>query len=193
MTIVIYLQALSLAPNHVKALANRERTACIVDDIDGTSLSNIDKKRDSLAIISDSNPALRRTKSEAYILNIYHTVAIEGNSMTLAETRSVLETRMAVPGKTIDEHNEILGMDLAMKYLNSTLVNRIGKITIKDILELHKRVMGAVDPVEAGTFRKTQVYVGSHVPPGPDQIMLLVTKFIDWLNSDIALDMHPVR
>lgn len=44
--------------------------------------------------------------------------------MTLAQTRSVLETRMAVSGHSVDEHNEILGLDAALKYINATLVNR---------------------------------------------------------------------
>lgn len=44
--------------------------------------------------------------------------------MTLAQTRSVIETRMAVSGKSIDEHNEILGLDAALKYINASLVQR---------------------------------------------------------------------
>ena len=44
--------------------------------------------------------------------------------MTLSQTRSILETRMAVGGKSVVEHNEILGLDAAMKFINSTLVNR---------------------------------------------------------------------
>jgi Fic family protein len=56
--------------------------------------------------------------------HIYHTVGIEGNTMTLSQTRSIVETRMAVAGKSIMEHNEILGLDAAMKYINATLVNR---------------------------------------------------------------------
>ncbi len=65
-----------------------------------------------------------RAKKEAYIQNIYHSVGIEGNTMTLTETRTILETRMAVGGKSIDEHNEILGLDAAMKFINASLVNK---------------------------------------------------------------------
>jgi Fic family protein len=60
-------------------------------------------------------------------------------------------------------------------------------------LEIHKRVIGHVDPVEAGLFRRSQVYVGEHVPPPPSRLEHLVHKFIDWLNSYEALALHPVR
>ena len=44
--------------------------------------------------------------------------------MTLSQTRSIVETQMAIGGKSIFEHNEILGLDAALKYINATLVNR---------------------------------------------------------------------
>lgn len=55
------------------------------------------------------------------------------------------------------EHNEILGLDLALKYINMTLVHRVGRITLHDILEIHRRVLGHVDPIQAGQLRTTQV------------------------------------
>lgn len=113
--------------------------------------------------------------------------------MTLAQTRSILETRMAIGGKSIDEHNEILGLDAAMKYINASLVNRNDFITLKDILEVHKRVLGNVDPIEGGEYRRTQVYVGGHIPPGPGDLAILMHRFEQWLNSDQAISMHPIK
>ncbi|XP_012261018.2 protein adenylyltransferase Fic isoform X2 [Athalia rosae] len=188
-----YVRALTYQPNHEGALANRQRTARVVDELDRRMLRRIDEKRDALSVIPDNDAALRRAKKEAYFQHIYHTVGIEGNTMNLAQTRAIVETRTAVAGKSIDEHNEILGLDAAMKYINATLVNRVGSISIKDILEIHKRVLGHVDPVESGQFRRTQVYVGGHVPPGPGDIHMLMEQFSLWLNSERAVRMHPVR
>lgn len=111
-------------PAYSDALVNRERTADIVADIDKKRLMELDRKRDALSAIHESNSALRRAKKESYFQHIYHSVGIEGNTMSLAETRSILETRMAIGGKSIDEHNEILGLDAALKYINATLVNK---------------------------------------------------------------------
>merc|ERR1719342_1347962 len=89
------------------------------------------------------------------------------------------------------EHNEILGMESALNFINKTLIDKYGDITLQDILEIHRRVIGNVDPVEAGIFRRTQVYVSNHQPPPPSLLSILMTKFISWLNSSSGL--HPVR
>lgn len=189
----LYARALATVPDHPVALAHRRRTANLVETLDRNSLQKIEEKRHALSIIPDSSAAFRRAKKEAYFQHVYHTVGIEGNTMTLQQTRSILETKLAVAGKSIDEHNEILGLDAAMKYINSTLIHRIGEITVEDIIEIHRRVLGYVDPTEGGFFRRTQVYVGGHIPPGPMFINLLMDQFLKWLNSDDALEMHPVR
>uniref|UniRef100_A0A1B0C7A9 Protein adenylyltransferase Fic n=1 Tax=Glossina palpalis gambiensis TaxID=67801 RepID=A0A1B0C7A9_9MUSC len=187
-----YYQALIINPSNTEALTNRLRTAAIVQTLDETRLTELDRKRDALSAIHEANAALRRAKKEAYFQHIYHSVGIEGNTMTLAQTRSILETRTAIDGKSIDEHNEILGLDLAMKYINASLVNKM-VITLADILEIHRRVLGHVDPVEGGEFRRSQVYVGGHVPPGPGDLSILMRHFENWLNSEQALNLHPIK
>ncbi|XP_035908539.1 protein adenylyltransferase Fic [Anopheles stephensi] len=188
-----YTQALTVNPYYSDALANRQRTAQIVEQMDAKRFEALDRKRDALSSVHASNMALKRAEKEAYIQHIYHSVGIEGNTMSLAQTRSILETRMAVDGKSIDEHNEILGLDAALKYINATLVNKNDYITLKDILEIHRRVLGHVDPIEGGEFRRTQVYVGGHIPPGPGDLAILMGRFENWLNSEQVFLMHPVK
>jgi len=179
---------------HTRALQNRKRTAVLVDQIDSNVLKIIDKKKASLQRINTKNAAYRRAKEEAYIQHVHHTVAIEGNTLTLVQTRSILETRLAVGGKSVIEHNEVLGLDAALKYINQTLVDRLsGEIRMQDIVEIHRRVIGYSDPLEAGMFRRTQVFVGDHIPPHADHIEVLMKSFISWLNSPEAIGMHPVR
>ena len=189
----LYCRALTYSPEHSKALENRERTMPVVEEIDQNLFNRIDRKRDFLVQVPDSNPGLKRMKQESYYRHVHHTTAIEGNTFTLAQTRAVVENRMAIAGKSIMEHNEIIGLDAALSYVNNTLVQRIGAITVDDILEIHKRVLGYVDPVEAGRFRTTQVYVGEFVPPEASEIDRLMNEFIEWLNSDLAFELHPIE
>jgi hypothetical protein len=117
-----YIHALTYESNHEGALINSHRTARVVEELDRIMLRHMDEKRNTLSMIPDNNVALIHAK-KAYFHHIYHTVGIEGDTMNLAQTRAIVETRIAVDGKSIDEHNEILGLDAAMKYINATLVN----------------------------------------------------------------------
>jgi len=56
---------------------------------------------------------------------------MEGNTFTLSQTRSFVETHIVIAGKSVMEHNEILGMEAALNFLNSSLIKRIGAITVK--------------------------------------------------------------
>lgn len=189
----MYSKALVFSPQHKRALLNRHRTLPLVEEIDQMTFNRVDMKRDMLIAIPPTHPGLRRMKKESYFQHIHHTTAIEGNTFTLSQTRSIVETRVAIGGKSIIEHNEILGLDAALSYINSTLVQRIGAITKHDILEIHRRVLGFVDPVEAGSFRNTQVFVGDFIPPPAGDVPGLMDAFIEWLNGEEALGLHPIE
>ena len=153
----LYCRAVVSSPSHTKAVANRQRTLPLVAELDRRERRRIDEKRAAIMAVSDAHAGLRRMKLESYFSHIYHTVAIEGNTFTLSQTRSLVETRMAIGGKSLVEHNEILGLEAALKYVNATLVHRIGELTVDDVLSIHKRVLGFVDPLGAGLIRTTQV------------------------------------
>lgn len=87
----------------------------------------------------------------------------------------------------------MIGVDAAMKYLNTTLLSRVGSVTITDILEIHRRVLGYVDPVEAGRVRTNQVFVGHHIPPHPQDLDKHLQELVQWLNSEEAMNLHPVE
>ncbi len=189
----MYCRALMSSPKHTKALTNRKRTLPLVEEIDQNYFNLLDRKRDLLMKVPENHPGVRRMMKESYYRHIYHTTAIEGNTFTLSQTRSVVENRLAIAGKSIMEHNEILGMDAAFTFINNSLTHRIGALTIQDIKDIHRRVLGFVDPIEAGTFRTTQVFVGDYVPPSAKEVEALMSDFVDWLNSEDALSLHPIE
>lgn len=189
----LYTRALAVSPGNSRAMANRGRTLPKVRQLDQEMLDKIDNKRDELFRIPKGSLAMKRAITEAYYKHIYHSNAIEGNTMTLSMTRAVVETRMAVPGKSILEHNEVLGLDEALKFINGTLLQKQEKITVDDILEIHRRVLGHAHPLEAGRFRNTQVFVGDHVPPGPMEVEKHMNEFNDWLLSREPEILHPIE
>ena len=70
---------------------------------------------------------------------------------------------------------------------------QIGQLTLKDLLDIHLRVLGFADPTQAGRFRNTQVFVGEFTPPNPLDVPVLMKEFISWLNSDEQQTMHPIE
>ena len=54
-------------------------------------------------------------------------------------------------------------------------------------------MLGFVDPIGAGHYRTTQVFVGEFMPPPPSDVKELVDEFIDWINSEDALNLHPIE
>ncbi|KAI7813273.1 protein adenylyltransferase FICD [Triplophysa rosa] len=189
----LYTKALAISPCNEKALVSRDRTLPLVEEIDQRYFGIIDGKVRRLMSIPKGNSALCRVMEETYYHHIYHTVAIEGNTLTLSEIRHIIETRYAVPGKSLQEQNEVIGVDAAMKYINTTLLSRAKDITVDDILEIHRRVLGYVDPIEAGRFRTTQVFVGHHIPPHPHDLDKHMQELVQWLNSEETLHLHPVE
>lgn len=188
----LYRKALSYDPNHSEALVRRLKALPVVEQLDAAMLKEIHAKKNYFRSIPRHSSALRRALRESYFAHVYHTVAMEGNTMSLHQTRSILETHMAVAGKSIVEHNEILGMDAALRFLNQSLVN-VHAISLQDILEIHHRVLGFVDPEEAGRLRRTQVFVGSFTPVPPEEVLPQMTEFINWLNDEETLRLDPVE
>jgi Fic family protein len=189
-----YTRALVKQPDNHRALELKKRTLPLVEEIDQKYFHLIDNLLKEFYRIPDTNPYLRRAKRDAYYSHIYHSNGIEGNTLNLRETRYIVETRMAIAGKSLIEHQEVLGLDLALQYVNSTLVNRLGSITREDILEIHRRFFGYVDPIQAGQLRTHQVYVGSFTPPSADEVPDYLDDFIKWLNSlEDTRDLHAIE
>lgn len=189
----LYVRVLTLCPNHSRALINRNRTMPLVKTMDHQELERIDRKKIGLMTKNHNHSAMKRIKKEVYFLHLHHTLALEGNTMSPAETRTVVETKTVIPGKSIMEHNEILGVESAFKYINKNLVNLSDQLTLLDILEIHKRILGHVDPLSAGTFRQNQVFVGDHTPPPGSEAEYLMEQFVEWLHSNNIQLLHPVE
>ncbi|KAG7256511.1 hypothetical protein CRUP_032262 [Coryphaenoides rupestris] len=189
----LYTKALALSPCNERALVSRDRTLPLVEEIDQRHFGVIDSKVRRLMSIPKGNSVLRRVMEETYYHHIYHTVAIEGNTLTLSEIRHIIETRYAVPGKSLREQSEAIGVDAAMKYINTTLLSQAGAIAVTDIQEIHRRVLGYTDPVEAGRLRTSQVFVGHHIPPHPQDLLRHMEELVQWLNSEDVLQLHPVK
>lgn len=115
----------------------------------------------------------------------YNSNAIEGNSLTLQETKLVLEEGITIGGKTLREHFETMNHQEAIYFIEE-LAGKNNKITSKDILDVHRLVLNNIEREYAGRFRIGGVRIGgaNFVPPNAQKVPDLTDELIDWYNSD---------
>ncbi|KAF5302685.1 hypothetical protein FQA39_LY10181 [Lamprigera yunnana] len=79
----LYSKALVYSPDHKAPLINRKRTAYVVNKLDLEIFKIIGEKRDLLKMKQKSSPNYAFMKLHAYYLHTYHTVGIEGNTLSV--------------------------------------------------------------------------------------------------------------
>jgi Fic family protein len=128
--------------------------------------------------------AIKRLKEAILIDWIYNSNAIEGSTITLQETRLILETGLTVGGKTLREHFEVINHKEAILYVED-LVKDPQPITAFHVRQIHKLIMANIDDENAGNFRKPQVRITGAViiPPEAWKNPNLMAEWIDWVAS----------
>ncbi|GMO55676.1 MAG: Fic family protein [Termitinemataceae bacterium] len=108
----------------------------------------------------------------------YTSNALEGNSLSESETKVIIEDGITIGGKTIREHNEVLGHSEAYTMLE--LLAKNTTITEENILELHRLFYYRIDEKKAGVYRQEQVFISGtdYLPPPYQEIQKLMKDFI---------------
>ena len=115
----------------------------------------------------------------------YNSNRIEGNTLTLHETRMLLEDGITVGGKSLNEHLEIVNHREAIHYIE-TLVAPDYKLSEKDILDVHALVLNKIQKDYAGRFRTGGVRIGgaNFLPPNALKVPDLIADLIEWENAE---------
>ncbi|GAC1668739.1 MAG: Fic family protein [Ktedonobacteraceae bacterium] len=151
-------------------------------------IANKKKKLDAYRPLSPD--IVQRLHGDFRVLFTYNSNAIEGNTLTLAETQMVLEYGMTVEGHPLREYLETTNHAEAFDFLD-TLIST--QISLETVLKIHALVMDKIMK-EAGQLRTVQVYIrGSHhTPPPARDVSLYMMQWVRWLNSDDALRYDPI-
>lgn len=115
----------------------------------------------------------------------YTSNAIEGNTLSRAETALIVEKGLTVEGKTLTEHLEAVNHAQALDYI-ATLSNlKRARLTHKHLLELHRLILQKIDDANAGRYRSVPVRIaGSRaIMPNPMKVPRLMDDFITWLTK----------
>ena len=81
--------------------------------------------------------AVRRLREQLIMEWIYNSNAIEGNTLTLQETKLILETGLTIGGKSLREHFEVLNHKEAIDYVESLVADR-SPVTPFHVRQIHE-------------------------------------------------------
>jgi len=149
-------------------------------------LQRLKAKKEQLAKLRPlPQAALKRLKSELAIEWTYNSNAIEGNTLTLQETRMVLEQGVTVKGKNLREHFEAKNHEKAIRFVEE-LARPGYTLSQRDILTVHGLVLENIETEFAGRFRNGQVRIlgANFIPPNFIRIHELVKKLVEYVNRN---------
>ncbi len=121
----------------------------------------------------------------------YNTNAIEGSTLTLSETKVVLEG-ITIGGKSVLEHLEAINHKEAIIFLEE-LVTEESQLTEWDVKSIHAIILKQINDEYAGKYRNSNVIIGgaTHVPPKYEELDTLMEKLIYDFNHSWN-KYHPV-
>ena len=139
----------------------------------------------------------KQFQSDALVRTIHHGTHIEGNDLTLYQTKKILEgAEVYARARDIQE---------VVNYRNvTTLLDEFaakrGGYDPDMLLDIHRvTVDRIIVPEKVGVFRNTEVVIKEEgtgrvifSPPPSHEVPFLVQDYFEWLNSPEALEVHPI-
>lgn len=118
--------------------------------------------------------------------------ALEGNTLTISETKVVLEDGLTIGGRPLRDLYETVGHGKAYEYMFSLLKSR--SISTSDALAMHRMFYKDIDEQNAGALRDHPIFVtgSDHVFPEPSEIPMLMHELDEWIARDRE-KYHPVE
>lgn len=118
----------------------------------------------------------------------YNSTTIEGNTLTLIETKAVIEDKIAIGGKSLREIYEVVNHNKAFDYVKQSIEKQeeLDEEKVKDIHEiLTENIM------QGGIYRNTDVAItgATHTPPTPNEMYKQLKFFYD----DLKINQEKIN
>ncbi|PCI73258.1 cell filamentation protein Fic [Candidatus Dependentiae bacterium] len=153
-------------------------------------LKEIDQLKKEISEIRPLDEYMCKQIKEYFRIGLtYSSNALEGNSLTISETKVVLEEGITIGGKPLRDHLEAVGHSQAYDFLYNCIQNKTFSEGI--IQKLHYIFYHRIDVKHAGIYRSVQAYItgSKHALPLPKEISQLMSLFIQKYKNQ---EEHPV-
>ena len=174
-------------------------------------LNRIDRLKYELDALRPLPPdVLARVEQKLRIESNYHSNAVEGNSLTLGETRSLILHGLTARGKPMRDHLDIQGHDQAVKAIEQAARNE-DQLTEVFIRNLHRVLLKepyeneaitpdgrrTTRPITPGEYKTTPNNVltstgETYYFAPPEQVKPAMSDLIDWYRTQEAEREHPI-
>lgn len=159
--------------------------------------SQLLKKLDTLKAKLDSrrplSPEVLKNLHEDLVLRwTFNSNAIEGNTLTLQETKVVLEG-ITIGGKLLREHFEAINHKEAILFIEE-LAKKDEPLSEYNIKQIHSLILKNIDDANKGSYRTTNVIISGamHKPPQGFEVPSKMENFIkEYENKKQTL--HPIE
>jgi Fic family protein len=158
---------------------------------------NYKKLTEKKKILDKNRPfdkALIKNLEEWFRIELTYTSnAIEGNTLSRAETALVVEKGLTIGGKSITEHLEATNHALALDFIKEQIKRKPSDLREKDILKIHEIIFDRIDRENAGFYRRVPVRISGSavVLPNPKKVQTLMDEFFSWIKNETK--MHAVE
>jgi Fic family protein len=139
-----------------------------------------------------SKDVLKNLHEDLLLRWTYNSNAIEGNTLTLQETKVALEG-ITVGDKTLREHFEAINHKDAILFVEA-LAQREESLSEYNIKQIHSLILKNIDDENRGAYRKTNVIISGaeHTPPQSFEVAQKMEEFIKEYETH-KTTMHPVE
>lgn len=135
---------------------------------------------------------LKSLREKLFLEWTYNTNAIEGNTLTINETKVVLEG-ITIGGKTLREHLEVINHRDAITYVEEVVQNK-EPLSEWQIKNLHRIVLKGIDDENAGVYRNQQVFISGakHTPSSHYRIQEEMQQMMNWYEYQ-GIHLHSIE
>lgn len=141
-----------------------------------------------------SPEALRLIRRYFRLKYVYHSNAIEGNTLDAGETRQVVELGLTIAGRPLKDQAEAKNLSQALDFFEDLAAGDIAEITAHEIRQVHRLILQGIDDDNAGAYRRVDVTVAgsNYRPPPPHDVEPEMRAFFDWLSPESAAPTRGV-
>ncbi len=164
--------------------------------LDQVTLELISDAKKLARLVNESRPlsqeVIRNIEKELLGERVYNSNAIEGNTLTLRETRSVLQAGSIADVSRRREAAEALNLAKAIAEVQEMIQEPESWSDIHRFTAVHRTILSGVKDDAAGRIRSDGILItgAKYQPPDPSQLDMLLSQFFATLKD--ATQLEPI-